>query len=103
MMQAVTPRRQNKTAVKAKPRNVLVRHQSSPALWLEGRGLLESVVCRHWRGRAHTSAILVLWNALLPPDLQSADLPSLQQPLSSLTALRRYLVLHPHSLAHRKP
>lgn len=79
-----------------------VKYKTSHSLRLEGRGPLESVVCRHWRGSAHTSALLVLWNALPPPDLWSMDLASLKQHLSSLTALRSYLVLHPHPLAHRK-
>lgn len=71
-----------------------VKYKISHSLRLEGRGLLESVVCRHWRGSAHTSAILVLWNALPPPDLRSMDLASLKQHLSSLTALRSFVPIH---------
>lgn len=45
----------------------------------------------------------VLWNALPPPDLRSLGLAGPKEHLSSLTALRSFLVLRPHSLAHRKP
>lgn len=45
------------------------------SLGAEGRGLLESVVCRRWRGSAPASAILVLWNALPPGDPRSTELP----------------------------
>lgn len=101
-MQAITSHGQNNTSSQGKA-SEHADEVSNLSLTLV-RGLLESVVCRHWRGRTHTSAILVLWNALSPPDLQSRDLARLKQHLSSLTALRSGPeVLRPHSLAHREP
>lgn len=78
------------------------------SLGVEGRGLLESVVCRRWRGSAPASAILVLWNALPPGDPQSTELAgnSTEQrravcPSALSTALGEFLLVLPQGCNFR--
>lgn len=100
MMRAITSRCLNNWSSQGKPKEQS-EGQKLSLTWAEG--LLESVVCRRWRGSTHTSAIWGLWNALPPPDLRSTDLARLKQHFSRLTALRSCLVLRPPSLALGKP
>lgn len=73
MTQAATRCRENNRSSQGKAEEHAGDYNTSHSPRLEGRGLLESVVCRHWRGSAQTPAGWVLWNALPPRDLCSTD------------------------------